>query len=287
MGGQALGPCFAATCCGFPCELRQGSPPLVSETGHCMLCNAMPEAGRASMALEMCVMHCHAPPCPPASIAPQHGSTGTCTPLGSQLTIVRRAAAAKYRNKCACTSSVDPSHPQTQAFLLFCSPAALLPSPSPKQTRPSRSPRPKHLLLPPRKKKEKNPTELLGLQVLLDLPPPSLGLCENLNLSLTWPSQACAARLGRGSTAWNSFSRNDRLVCCDLSCRVPTRADEAYRVRNELRACVRCVACPPKNTHWGDLRTVQATRHCRLTPATLTCSSRTRFPHPTHLLLVQ
>ncbi|PTB38060.1 hypothetical protein M441DRAFT_446716 [Trichoderma asperellum CBS 433.97] len=141
MGGQALGPCFAATCCGFPCELRQGSPPLVSETGHCMLCNAMPEAGRASMALEMCVMHCHAPPCAPASIAPQQGSTGTCTPLGSQLTIVRRAAAAKYRNKCACTSRPSPfSLPKTD------------PTQSQSQAKTSTS--------PPQKKKRKKPNRV-------------------------------------------------------------------------------------------------------------------------------
>lgn len=177
----AGGPSFAATCCGCPCELRQGSPPLLSETGHCMLCNAMPDVDSADLAIEICLTHCHAPPCAPVSIAPQGGSTGTCTPLAIPLCTLGRAAADKYRNMDTCTSSVDPPIHRAKLFFSF----ALRPTFSllPPQNRPS--PSPKHLLLPPRKKKEKNPTELLGLQVLLDLPPPSLGLCENLKLNPT------------------------------------------------------------------------------------------------------
>jgi hypothetical protein len=127
-----------------------------------------------------------------------------CFPRGQLQQQVQRHA-----QRGTCTHRTLPPTRPSFSSSLFCAPAALFPSPSPKQTQ-SQSLQ-NIYFSPPGAKKEKNPTELLGLQVLLDLPPPSLGLCENLKLNPdtcadTWPSRACAARLARGSTACNCNS---------------------------------------------------------------------------------
>lgn len=99
-----------------------------------------------------------------------------CFPRGQLQQQVQRHA-----QRGTCTHRTLPPTRPSFSSSLFCAPAALFPSPSPKQTQ-SQSLQ-NIYFSPPGAKKEKNPTELLGLQVLLDLPPPSLGLCENLKLN--------------------------------------------------------------------------------------------------------
>lgn len=261
-GAGSGGPCCAATCCGLPCELRQGSPQLLSEAGHCMLCNAMPDEDRADPEPEMWVMHCHAPPCAPVFIAPRPRGTGTCTPLDLHAASQHSIARIRYRNMLSrgtCTSSVDPPTHQGQAFLPVS--FALRPSPF---SLPKTDPvpvAPKHLLLPPRSKKRKKPNRVTWAPSTARPSTPKLGTLREPEAEPRYlldqtpghlPSRACAARLARGSTACNCTSCSQPPsgpVCCDLSCRVPPRADEAYRVRNDLRACVACSAEREKKTH--------------------------------------
>lgn len=160
MGRQALGPCFAATCCGFPCELRQGSPPLLSETGHCMRCNAMPDANSANMALGMCVMHCHAPPCAPASIAPQRRGTGTCTPSRLAARDCRTSRSSQVPQQVllhVVSGPLPPTDPGFSSLLLSSRPS---PFSLPKTDSTQSQSQAKTSTSPPQKKKRKKPNRV-------------------------------------------------------------------------------------------------------------------------------
>lgn len=204
----AGGLCFAATCCGFPCELRQGSPPLLSETGHCMLCHAMPDVDSAGLEREMWDALSRPSPAPRSqshhsSAVPVLARPQTCHPTSWDERQQPQVLRQRYSHLVS-----GPLPPTAKLFFSFAlrPPFSLLPPPN--RPSPSRS---KTSTSPPRTEKRKKPNRVTWAPSTARPSTPRLGLCENLKLKpipdQTRPSRACAARLGRGSTAWNSFSQ--------------------------------------------------------------------------------
>ncbi|PON25307.1 hypothetical protein TGAM01_v205993 [Trichoderma gamsii] len=226
----------------------------------------MPDEDRADLRSELWVMHCHAPPCAPVFIAAQQRGTGTYTPLYLSPNSHADSCSSRYSDmpNGVLALAVDP--PTHKAKLFFQSLRSGRPSPF---SLPKTDPvpvAPKHLLLPPRSKKRKKPNRVTWAPSTARPSTPKLGTLREpeaepryLRRHLAISSLRCTSGPRIHSLQLQQLLAV-RSVCCDLSCSLPPRADEAYRVRNELRA----LRVPPrgkKKTHWGDLRTVPATRH--------------------------